>query len=135
MLSVRLATADVATYFRALQPLIDLWSLVTQHATHEITNMPTRRMMGAHVEHLQSLYQGALLLPVPTQCSQAHSAFLKLIRSTIAAYLATAEQIGDDQAHVMFLSAMSAFAEWRTEVASLGVLPKHPGNDTVAMTA
>lgn len=111
--------ADVVDYLQKMQPLIDLWSLVTRQAVDEITAMPMRRMMGAHIEHLQALYRGALALPVPGPCRRAHIAFLAAVGATIDAYLATAEQRGDDHDHATLLGAMRAYNEWRSEVALL----------------
>lgn len=111
--------AEVADYLQRMQPLIDLWSHVTRQAVSEMTTMPLRRMMGAHIEHLQSLYCGARELTVPPLCRRAHDAFLAAIGASIDAYLATAESRHDEQAHEIFLSAMHAYHDWRAEVAEL----------------
>ena len=110
---------EVAAYLRQMQPLIDLWSHITRQMVNELTSMPMRRMMGAHVEHLQSLYRGALDLTVPAGCRPAHKAFLAAIGTTIDAYLATAEQSGNEQDHQTMLGAIRAYHFWRSEVARL----------------
>ena len=111
--------AEISTYLNQMQPLTDLWSQVTRQAVNELTAMPMRRMMGAHIEHLQSLYRGALALPVPTPCQRAHEAFLAAIGTTIDAYLATAETRADEAALVTFVNAMGAYHRWRIEIGRL----------------
>lgn len=110
---------EIAAYLQRMQPLIDLWSHVDRQVSHELTAMPMRRMMGAHIEHLQSLYRGALNLSIPAPCRRAHMAFLAAIGATIDAYLATSEYRGDDRAQTVLLDAMSAYHTWRSEVARL----------------
>ncbi|MBC8160449.1 MAG: hypothetical protein H7Z42_04445 [Roseiflexaceae bacterium] len=110
---------EVNRYLHQMQPLVDLWAHVTRQATSELTAMPLRRMMGAHVEHLQALYRGALALPAPARCRIAHYAFLAAIGTTIDAYLATAEQRSDDRAHAALLDAMHAHHTWRAEINRL----------------
>lgn len=119
MQPTRAPHAEIATYLRRMQPLIDLWSHVDRQASQELTSMPMRRMMGAHIEHLQSLYRGALNLSIPAPCRRAHTAFLAAIGATIDAYLATSELRGDDQAQAMLLDAIGAYYKWRSEVAQL----------------
>ena len=111
--------SHVSTYLGQMQPLTDLWSHVTRQAVSELTAMPLRRMMGAHIEHLQSLYRGALALPVPPECQRAHAAFLAAIGTTIDAYLATAETRADEAALATFIGAMGAYHRWRIEVGRL----------------
>lgn len=111
--------AEVENYLRKMQPLIDLWSHITRQAVNEMTTMPMRAMMGAHIEHLQSLYRGALELPVPAPCQRAHTAFLNAVGTSIDAYLATAEARRDEETHATFLSALRAYGDWRAEVARL----------------
>ena len=111
--------SEISIYMSQMQPLTDLWSQVTRQAVSELTGMPMRRMMGAHIEHLQALYRGASALPVPAQCQRAHTAFLAAIGTTIDAYLVTAEQRNDEAAFATLVGAMGAYHEWRVEVNRL----------------
>ena len=119
MYSTTDARAEITAYMRQMQPLIDLWSQIDRQASSELTAMPMRLMMGAHIEHLQSLYRGALHLPVPPRCRRAHAAFLAAIGAAIDAYLATSEVRSDDAAHTSLLGAMHAFHTWSAEVARI----------------
>ena len=111
--------SEVNNYLRQMQPLTDLWAYVTRQATSELMGMPLHRMMGAHIEHLQALYRGALALPAPVPCRRAHRAFLAAIGATIDAYLATAELRSDEQAHAILIDAIHAHHTWRSEIAQL----------------
>ncbi len=110
---------EIDAYLCQMQPLVDLWSHIDRQVVSELTAMPLRLMMGVHVEHLQSLYRGALRLDVPLQCSRAHAAFLAAVGATINAYLATAEVRSDDHAHATLLGAIKSYHTWRSEVARL----------------
>lgn len=122
--------SEISIYLNQMQPLTDLWSQVTRQAVSELTGMPMRRMMGAHIEHLQALYRGASALPVPAQCQRAHTAFLAAIGTTIDAYLATAEQRNDEAAFATFVGAMGAYNQWRVEVNRL--MPSTAGSQLSA---